>query len=55
MIARNLLPGDAAQVLEIAQTAGLDAIAETLVGYVRACLQNGADGIFYATNMAAGG
>ena len=61
MIARYLLPGDAAQVIEIARAepdalaAGLDAITETLVGYVRACLDNGADGIFYATNMAAGG
>jgi uroporphyrinogen decarboxylase len=33
-------------------TAGLEAITQTLVGYVVACMQNGADGIFYATNMA---
>ncbi len=58
MIARYLLPGDAAQVLEIARgepdalMTGLEAITETLVGYVGACLQNGADGIFYATNLA---
>jgi uroporphyrinogen decarboxylase len=59
MITRYLLRGDAAQVLEIARTAptrleaGLEAITETLIGYVRACLQaEGADGIFYATNLA---
>jgi len=58
MIARYLLPGDAAQLLEIARTepdaltVALEAIAETLVGYVRACLASGADGVFYATNLA---
>jgi uroporphyrinogen decarboxylase len=58
MIARYLLPGDAAQVVEIARSepaalvAGLEAITATLTGYVRACLDNGADGIFYATNVA---
>jgi uroporphyrinogen decarboxylase len=58
MIARYLLPGDAAQVVEIARSdpaalaAGLEAISETLSDYVRACLDNGADGIFYATNLA---
>jgi uroporphyrinogen decarboxylase len=58
MVARYLLPGDAAQVLEIARSdpralaGGLEAIAETLVGYVSACLRNGADGVFYATNLA---
>jgi uroporphyrinogen decarboxylase len=31
---------------------GLAAIAETLAGYARACLEAGADGIFYATNVA---
>jgi uroporphyrinogen decarboxylase len=30
----------------------LDAIAETLGGYARACLASGADGLFYATNLA---
>jgi uroporphyrinogen decarboxylase len=30
----------------------LDAIAETLAAYTRACLDAGADGIFYATNVA---
>jgi uroporphyrinogen decarboxylase len=32
--------------------AGLDAIAETLALYARACLAAGADGLFYATNVA---
>ena len=58
MVTRYLLPGDGAHVLDIARSdapalaAGLEAITETLVGYVRACLQNGADGVFYATNLA---
>jgi uroporphyrinogen decarboxylase len=58
MIARYLLPGEAAQVLEIAReapsslAAALEAVTQTLVGYVSACVQAGADGIFYATNMA---
>ena len=30
----------------------LEAIAETLAGYARACLEAGADGLFYATNIA---
>jgi uroporphyrinogen decarboxylase len=30
----------------------LGAIAETLSGYTRACLEAGADGVFYATNVA---
>jgi uroporphyrinogen decarboxylase len=57
MVASFLLPGGAAQVLEIARAdaaalgVGLDAITETLVGYVATCLANGADGIFYATNL----
>jgi len=61
MICRYLLTGDVDQVLEIARTApgalaaGLEAITETLVGYVRACLANGADGVFYATNLARRG
>jgi uroporphyrinogen decarboxylase len=61
MITRYLLPGEAAQVLEIARgeptalARGLEAITETLVGYVRAVLASGADGIFYATNLATRG
>jgi uroporphyrinogen decarboxylase len=31
---------------------GLDAMAETLAVYARACLAGGADGLFYATNVA---
>jgi uroporphyrinogen decarboxylase len=31
---------------------GLHAIAETLTAYARACLDAGADGLFYATNVA---
>ena len=58
MVAEYLLPGGAAQVLETARTdalalsSGLDSITETLIEYVRDCLRNGADGIFYATNLA---
>jgi len=58
MVVRYLLPRDAVQVLEIARsepealTHGLEAITETLIGYVRAVLAGGADGIFYATNLA---
>ena len=33
-------------------TRGLGAIAETLTAYARACLDAGADGLFYATNVA---
>ena len=50
---RQLLTGDVDQVLEIARTApdalavGMEAVTETLVGYVRACLANGAYGVFY--------
>jgi uroporphyrinogen decarboxylase len=58
MVARYLLPGDAAQVIQVARsepaalTRALEAITETLVGYVRAIVADGADGIFYATNLA---
>jgi uroporphyrinogen decarboxylase len=58
MIARFLLAGDAAELLEIARSEpdalskALAAVAETVDGYVRLCLANGADGIFYATNLA---
>ncbi len=31
---------------------GLGAVAETLAAYARACLAAGADGLFYATNVA---
>ncbi|HEY7521279.1 MAG TPA: uroporphyrinogen decarboxylase family protein [Methylomirabilota bacterium] len=35
-----------------AMEAGLTAIAETLAAYAAACLEAGADGLFYATNVA---
>jgi uroporphyrinogen decarboxylase len=34
--------------------AGLATIAETLAAYARACVEAGADGLFYATNLARG-
>jgi uroporphyrinogen decarboxylase len=58
MIARYLLLGDAAQVVQVARSDpgalahALEAITDTLLGYVRAILASGADGIFYATNLA---
>jgi uroporphyrinogen decarboxylase len=58
MITRYLLPGDAARVLQVARSNpgalahALEAITDTLIAYVRAILANGADGIFYATNLA---
>jgi uroporphyrinogen decarboxylase len=61
MVSRYLVVGDAGQLLEIGRTqpaqleAALEAITETLVLYVSECIANGADGIFYATNMATQG
>ncbi len=58
MVARYLLPDGAAQLLALVRSTpaalerGLEAITETLVGYARACLASGADGLFYATNLA---
>jgi uroporphyrinogen decarboxylase len=58
MVSRYLLPGEIPQLLEIARSqpnaleAALEAIAVTLIDYARACLENGADGLFYATNLA---
>jgi uroporphyrinogen decarboxylase len=58
MVLEYLLPGGRAQVFEVvrssaeAVTRGLDAITETLAGYARACLEHGADGLFFATNLA---
>jgi uroporphyrinogen decarboxylase len=58
MIVPYLLEGGRDQALAIARSepkameAALDAIAETLTGYVTECLDAGADGIFYATNLA---
>src|SRR5690606_7974006 len=33
----------------------LDAITATMAGYARAAVENGADGLFYATNVATAG
>jgi len=58
MVAPYLLPGGREQALTIMRSEpkalehALDVIAETLAGYARACLEAGADGLFYATNVA---
>jgi uroporphyrinogen decarboxylase len=58
MVVPYLLTGGHDQALEIARAepkaldAGLTAIAETLAAYARAALDAGADGLFYATNIA---
>jgi len=58
MILPFLLPGGRAQALDLLRTepmaveAAFDAMADTLSAYGRACLAAGADGLFYATNMA---
>ena len=58
MVMPYLLSGGRAQALALARTepkamdAGLAAIAETLTAYARACVEAGADGLFYATNVA---
>ncbi len=58
MVTPSLLSGGREQALAIMRSAptamehALDAIAETLAGYARACLEAGADGLFYATNVA---
>jgi uroporphyrinogen decarboxylase len=61
MVLPYLLTGGREQTLALARAepkaldAGLAAIAETLAGYAAACLQGGADGLFYATNVARRG
>ena len=61
MIVPYLLRGGREQMLEIARREpralerGLAAITETLAAYARACRAAGADGLFYATNVAARG
>ena len=61
MVVPALLRGGREQVLALARSdpkameRGLAAIAETLTAYARACLDAGADGIFYATNVATRG
>jgi uroporphyrinogen decarboxylase len=58
MVVPYLLPGGVEQTLAIgreepgALEAGLAAIAHTLAGYTRLALAAGADGLFYATNVA---
>jgi uroporphyrinogen decarboxylase len=58
MVMPSLLAGGREQALAIARAepkamdAGLAAIAETLAAYARACVEAGADGLFYATNVA---
>jgi uroporphyrinogen decarboxylase len=61
MVVPYLLPGGAEQALAIARAepaaleAALAAIAHTLAGYTRLALAAGADGLFYATNVARPG
>jgi len=58
MVVPYLLPGGVEQALTIAREepaaieAALGAIAHTLAGYTRLALGAGADGLFYATNVA---
>ena len=58
MVVPYLLPGGVEQMLAIARAepatleAALAAIAHTLAGYTRLALAAGADGLFYATNVA---
>ena len=58
MVLTYLLQGGREQALALCRTEpkaveqGLAAMAETLAAYARACLDAGADGIFYATNVA---
>ncbi len=58
MVAPYLLAGGVEQTLAIARgepaalEAALDAVAHTLAGYARLALAAGADGLFYATNVA---
>lgn len=58
MVARYLVHDQDGAFLRMVHTEpaaierGLAPIAETLAEYARACLEHGADGLFYATNMA---
>ena len=58
MVLPYLLRGGREQALAIARAepkaidAALTAMAETLATYARACIEAGADGLFYATNIA---
>jgi uroporphyrinogen decarboxylase len=61
MVVPYLLPGGVEQTLAIAREepkaleAALDAITDTLTSYARLALEAGADGLFYATNVARRG
>jgi uroporphyrinogen decarboxylase len=56
--ARYLFPGGEAQIMDImraepaALEGALEAMTETLAEYARACVEQGADGIFLATTLA---
>ncbi len=58
MTAQFMVPGGIAGVSKLMQEhpdafeRGMSAIAETLAGYARLCVENGIDGIFYATKIA---
>jgi uroporphyrinogen decarboxylase len=58
MVLPYLVRGGRERALELARSDGaataraLDAIALTLTAYARLCLEAGADGLFYATNVA---
>ena len=58
MVLPFLMEGGRAQALELMRSApgavehALHAVAETLRAYAAACLADGADGLFYATNLA---
>jgi uroporphyrinogen decarboxylase len=60
MVLPFLLPGGRAQALDLLRSepkaveAALEAMADTLAAYARASLAAGADGLFYATNVATG-
>jgi uroporphyrinogen decarboxylase len=60
MVLPFLLAGGRAQALELMRSDplavdhALSAMSVTLAAYVRAALEAGADGVFYATNMATG-
>src|SRR5258705_5351032 len=58
MVIPFLMTGGRDQALRFLRSApravehALGAMAETLAGYARACVEEGADGLFYATNVA---
>jgi uroporphyrinogen decarboxylase len=58
MVAQYLIEGGRTRLFEIARSEptalehGLDAICQTLERYAQLCLEQGADGLFYATNLA---